>query len=83
MEAGKLRVADVPLAAVLRHEMSVYQERELPDGRRSWGAKRGQHDDVLSAVQLAVWLATRLQSQGRSGFVSANRPQETPCRAAS
>lgn len=79
LEAGKLRIADLPLAAVLRHEMTVYQERELPDGRRAWGAKRGEHDDVLSAVQMAVWLATRLQSQGRSGFVPANRYQEVPC----
>ena len=73
MESGKLRVADIPLAPVLRHEMTVYQERQLPDGRRAWGAKRGEHDDVLSSVQLAVWLATRLQSQGRSGLVPANR----------
>ena len=73
MESGRLRVADLPLAAVLRHELSVYEERELPDGRRSWGAKRGEHDDVLSACQLAVWLATHLQSQGRAGFMPANR----------
>ena len=63
----------LPLAPQLRRELAHYRETEGPDGLPRWGAPRGEHDDLVSALQLAVWLAGRLESQGRGGFAPANR----------
>ena len=75
MEADRIRVADLPLTPMLRAELAAYQQRTGPGGLPEWGARKGQHDDLLSAAMLAVWIGERLRSQGISGFRPANRTE--------
>ena len=75
LEADAFRVADLPLAPMLRAELGAYQQRTGPSGLPEWGARRGSHDDLVAAVVLAVWIGERLRSQGRDGFQPANRTE--------
>lgn len=74
LEGRRLRCEpSIPLAKEFRRELAVYRETEGPDGLPRWGAPRGEHDDLVSCVQLAFWLFDVLARQGRGGFVPANR----------
>jgi hypothetical protein len=59
----------LPLAWKLSEQIRLYRETRDPVyGHTSWSAPPGQHDDVLSAVQIMLWLG---ENGGR--FRPANR----------
>ncbi len=59
----------LPLAWKLSEQIRLYRESRDPTyGHTSWSAPPGQHDDILSAVQLMLWLGER----GLAKFRPAN-----------
>lgn len=59
----------LPLAWKLSEQIRLYRESRDPVyGHTSWGAPPGEHDDILSAVQLMLWLGER----GMGKFRPAN-----------
>ncbi len=63
------------LAHVLRTEIENFRQWEGPDGLPRWGAKKPQHDDLITAVILAVWLAETIRTRPVGGF-RPTRPKE-------
>src|SRR5574340_613168 len=58
----------LPLAWKLSEQIRLYRESRDPVyGHTSWSAPPGQHDDILSAVQMMLWLGER-----GAGFRRAN-----------
>lgn len=54
---------EIPLAWKLHEEMRLYTHRQDPYGYTSWGVfAPGYHDDIVSALQLLLWLGERGQS---------------------
>lgn len=50
----------LPLAWKLSEQIRLYRESRDPVyGHTSWSAPPGQHDDILSAVQILLWLGER------------------------
>ena len=59
----------LPLAWKLSEQIRLYRESRDPVyGHTSWSAPPGEHDDILSAVQLMLWLGER----GLAKFRPAN-----------
>lgn len=76
LEEGRFRCPrSLRLALVLRREIETYGEWTGPDGLRRWGAKKPHHDDLLTAVILAVWLAETIRLRPVGGF-RPTRPRE-------
>ena len=51
---------ELPLAWKLREEMRLYTHRQDSYGYTSWGVfAPGHHDDLVSALQLLLWLGER------------------------
>lgn len=51
---------ELPLAWKLREEMRLYTHRQDAYGYTSWGVfASGYHDDIVSALQLLLWLGER------------------------
>lgn len=64
LEARRLRIAEaLPLAKVLRAELENFQVKISLSGHDSYGAgadwREGNHDDLVLAVALAIWLGER------------------------
>lgn len=50
----------LPLAWKLSEQIRLYRETRDPEyGHTSWSAPPGEHDDILSAVQMLLWLGER------------------------
>lgn len=75
----RLRLAQyLELAAVLANELRDYRQTEGPDGRPRWSnATNRAHDDLVSAMQLAVWTDS-LTGQGIAGRLAPLERKE-PC----
>jgi hypothetical protein len=60
------------LAEALRDEMQNFNRRRSEaSGRESYNARSGKHDDLVLAVGLAMWWATRAsRGEVSSGFVT-------------
>jgi hypothetical protein len=54
----------VPLAILLRREIATFETWTAPNGLTMFGAKRGFHDDLLSAAMMAVFVSDNLAKQG-------------------
>ena len=81
LEARRVRCSpSLPLAPILRRELGAYRQTQGPDGLPRWGARKGEHDDIVSALMLVIWLGERLRKQGRTGLFPANR-REIACRS--
>jgi hypothetical protein len=61
LQARRLRVAPaLPVADVLAAELLSYRVRIGPDpAEHGYGAREGEHDDLLIAMAVAVWHAER------------------------
>jgi hypothetical protein len=59
LSTGRLRVADrLPLAALLRRELLDFRMKITPANNATFAAREGQHDDLVLAVAIAIWLAS-------------------------
>mgnify|MGYP003377702358 CR=1 FL=1 len=56
--------SSVPLATVLQVEIRHFKTWQDPNGLTRYGAAPGHHDDIISAVSLAIFLSEHLQSAG-------------------
>ena len=78
-ECGELKIAKtLPHLEVLKKEMSAMQVKVTASGHETFGAWReGEHDDLVFAVALAYWGATKGAGyRGRSG-AQPRSPQGT------
>jgi hypothetical protein len=74
ISTGELRFAPgLQLAEALREEMQNFNRRRSEaTGRETYGGRSGKHDDLVLAVGLAMWWATKAsQGEVSSGFVDA------------
>ncbi|WP_152535808.1 hypothetical protein [Bradyrhizobium sp. Ai1a-2] len=51
---------DLPEAATLVRELSDFRVNYTDTGRMQFGAREGQHDDLVLALAIAVWDASKL-----------------------
>src|SRR5262245_56893188 len=69
-----LRIAkDLPEAAALETELKEFRRYVSEAGRSTYGARDGQHDDLVLAVAIALWRAVRRKK-------TFSRDQRTPPR---
>ena len=55
---GRLKIArGLPLAGALMGELQAFEVRLTAGGRDTYAARSGEHDDLVMAVGLAVWVA--------------------------
>jgi hypothetical protein len=60
-QAGELEVArGLPEGQTLVRELAEMRVQMTSGGREKYGAKSGEHDDLVLAVSLAIWGARRL-----------------------
>jgi hypothetical protein len=65
LETSRLRLSKtMKHASVLQRELESFTQTLSASGRDSYSAPTGQHDDLLSALALSVWLAQREGSKG-------------------
>ena len=63
LHRGELRFAPkLTEAEATKEEFMDYQRRISAAGRASYEARQGKHDDIVSAVQIALWTALRPRS---------------------
>lgn len=67
LEQGRLKIAsDLPGFDLLHKELRAFSLDQNPDsGHVSFGARSGEHDDLLTAVLLAAWFASHRPRPGR------------------
>jgi hypothetical protein len=68
LQANTLHIpAELPHAATLGHELAEVRRKISANGHDSYGVWReGEHDDLVLALALALWLAERGLSQTRT-----------------
>ena len=60
LEQGFLRIAkDMRETETLRDELLSFQQNSTEHGHDTFGATSGQHDDLVIALSLALWLAEK------------------------
>ncbi len=66
IDCGELTAAeDLPDRAAFEDELLSFRRMTSATGRVSFDAESGKHDDLLIAVSLAVWWASRPRFQRR------------------
>jgi len=66
IDCGELTAAeDLPDRAAFENELLSFRRKTGATGRVSFDAEQGKHDDLLIAVALAVWYASRPRFQRR------------------
>ena len=66
LKGDEFQVAhDLPNLEKLEAEIQDFRRRITSTGRVTFAARRGKHDDLLIAVALAVWWASRPRFQRR------------------
>lgn len=62
LHSGRLKFARMPLVDELLHEAQNFRVKVSADGHDSYGAWReGEHDDLVLALALSMWWATRVR----------------------
>jgi hypothetical protein len=57
LETGRLRIAnDMRETTTLRDELLSFRSTRTEHGNYTYGARSGQHDDLVLALSLALWL---------------------------
>lgn len=60
LHEGRLRIQkDLPEAATLVRELQEFRVRFTEAGHMAFGAREGKHDDLVLALAIAVWRATK------------------------
>jgi hypothetical protein len=60
MQSGRLRIAaELADVEVLRGELQSFEARLSESGHDVYGARSGAHDDLVLALCLSLWIATR------------------------
>ena len=66
IDCGELTAAEgLPDRAAFEDELLSFRRKTAATGRVSFDAESGKHDDLLIAVSLAVWYASRPRFQRR------------------
>ena len=65
--------ATLPLGDVLERELAAYAVKISPNGHDSYNAAGSEHDDLISALSLAVWHAERLARPAGKPVVGGRR----------
>jgi hypothetical protein len=64
LQGGRLKIAGaLPEAATLTKELQAFEVKLSQAGHDSYSAREGEHDDLILAVAVALWLA----EQGHAG----------------
>jgi len=70
LHSERLKIASaLPLAETLTAELLSFDVTTSASGRETFNAREGQHDDLVLAVALACWNATRVRKPPPKGVV--------------
>ena len=63
LHSGELRIAKaLPEARVLVRELQDFRAQFTPTGYARFGAREGQHDDLVLALAIGIWWGSRARS---------------------
>ena len=61
LQEGRLEIpAGMPLAKTLVRELAEMRVKALPNGYEQFGARQGEHDDLVLALSMACWRAAKV-----------------------
>jgi hypothetical protein len=83
LQSGRLDIpADHPQAAVLARELANFRVKVSAAAHESFNARDGEHDDLLLALAMAVWLAEVMNPASAGGAPRTGSPLRSQVRDA-
>lgn len=74
LQAGELQIAaGLKEGAALVHELADMRVQMTSGGREKYGARSGEHDDLVLAVALACWGVSKSEGAGCAGYRADGR----------
>ena len=69
IETGRLKIAKgLPLAGALVSELQAFRVPLTAKGRHTYAARSAEHDDLVLAVALAMWVGNLAQGHPSFGL---------------